>query len=437
MSNYDIIITAVLYAVGLAIFIYYLYLKYKREKYIFSISNAYIFQYAIILFIITPFAFTPIAWVKLLGDSAYSTAAAYYPYLLKSLKINCFGFIIFILALIYNEFSSKRPSGVIKRTLYADKYIIQGFLDLEFLVVILIWLVYSLFVTGGFALFGTSSSSESGASYYVNQAVQVVITMMTFYYGFNYINKKKNLLFFVIGIVVYVLMGKRATLVMDILFGIIVYILYRRVTFSQRVFKKAAKYAVVLVAVALLIGNLRSSSSNNFTILQNLIYGNTFCDIRDGGMILYGFENNSGSEFALGKTYLSAFLSFIPSSLSSLRLKWDWGRYSTTTLLGWKNHPGLRGGWAMEGYLNFGIIGILISQVLSAKVYASLEKYFRMEMFETGKKEISAKAVLPLYIYITLARRITCSSGFFAIYIMILFVSFNVLLGSTYRKSVG
>lgn len=96
METNEIVIVGVLYIAGLMLFLFYLYEKYRTEGYIFSICNAYIFQYAVILFLITPFAFTPKAWIKLLGNSAYMYASNYYPYLLKSLKINCFGFIFLL-----------------------------------------------------------------------------------------------------------------------------------------------------------------------------------------------------------------------------------------------------------------------------------------------------------------------------------------------------
>lgn len=428
MNVAEIVNAAFLYALSLIAFAFYLYKKYKTNGYILSICNAYIFQYALILFVVTPMAFTPKAWIKLLGNAAYARAPLFYPYLLKSIELNCFGFFIFIIALSVFEFLKKKHGDLYKKIERTVRFTPKILLDTEFLLAMIIWVLYSLFVIGGFNLFGASGNSESGLIYYINQATQVIITMMTLFYGISYINRKHNLFFFVLGIIACVLMGKRATLIMDILWGIVVYALYRKVSVSKKVFRKAVKYAVLLVIVALTIGEVRSSSTD-FTIVENLIYGNTFCDIRDGGMILYGFKNNAYEEWALGRTYLSALLSFIPSSLSALRLKWDWGRYSTTTLLGWKNHPGLRGGWAMEGYLNFGVLGIVLAQIISAKIYADMEKYFYMEMFEKEKRKISEKAVLTLYIYITLARRATCSAGFFAVYVLVLLGAINRLIG--------
>lgn len=429
----DLLSAFFLYVVSLAIFIGYLYKKYKIKGFVLSICNAYIFQYVLMLFLITPLAFTPKAWLKLLGTAAYAQAPVFYPYLLKSLEINCFGFLIFIISLWKFEFSHKNANFIYKRTKTTEKYTVRLFLNVEFFIALAVWMIYSIFVKGGFSLFGTLGNSGNGAIYYINQATQIVITIMTLYYGIEFINKKKNLFLFLLGIISCVLMGKRATLVMDILWGVVVYALYRRVKLSRKVFKKAIKYAVLLVLLAIAIGKIRSSSSN-FTIFENLIYGNTFCDIRDGGMILYGFEKNAQNEWAMGRTYLSAVLSFIPSSFSELRLKWDWGRYSTETLLGWKNHPGLRGGWAMEGYLNFGIMGIILSQIVSAKIYADMEKFFYLEMISSEQKEIHEKAILSLYIYVTLARRITCSAGFFAVYVLLLLRIINNFIGQNIKK---
>lgn len=429
-----ILSTGFLYVISLVMFICYLYKKYKTKGYVLSICNAYIFQYVLILFLITPLTFTPKAWIKLLGNAAYAQAPAFYPYLLKSLQINCLGFFVFITSLWRFEFSHKNAKIIRKRINLTEKYTIRLFLNIEFFIALVVWMIYSIFVNEGFNLFGTSGNSENGAIYYINQATQIVITILTLYYGIGFINKKKNLFLFILGIISCVLMGKRATLVMDILWGVVVYALYRKIRLSRKVFKKAIKYAVLLVLLAIVIGQIRSSS-NGFTIFENLIYGNTFCDIRDGGMILYGFDKNTQNEWAMGRTYLSAVLSFIPSSLSQLRLKWDWGRYSTATLLGWKNHPGLRGGWAMEGYLNFGIIGVILSQIVSAKIYADMEKYFYSQMFCSEQKGIHEKAILSLYIYIILARRITCSAGFFAIYVLLLLRSINILIGRSIKKS--
>lgn len=410
-------------------------MKYKYEKFIFSLSNAYIIQYAVTLFLIAPLAFQPIAWVKLLGTNAYRSAQSYYPYLLKSFQINCFGFFVFCITLIMVEFSKSKPIFIYK---YVKKsnYLYSKILDVEFYICLFIWIVYVVFFLGGFLLFGTENSAENGLSYYLNSAVQQIICMMTLYYGIEYINQKKYIKQLILGLIVLILIGKRATLIMDVLWGLVVYFLYKKIQASRKVFKLAIKYALVLIVIALVLGNLRTSTKSNFTIIENLLYGNTFSDIRDGAFILYGFENNTASQWVLGKTYLSALIGFIPSSLNNFRWEWDWGRYSTTQLHGWINHPGLRGGWAMEGYLNLGIIGIFLTQILAGIVYGQLEKFFKEKMFQSKEREIPAKAIFPIYILISLGRKITCSAGMHTLYVLIIFWSINIFIGKTLRKGV-
>ena len=73
------------------------------------------------------------------------------------------------------------------------------------------------------------------------------------------------------------------------------------------------------------------------------------------------------------------------------------------------------------------IVGIIFSAAIAAYLYASMEKYFYNEMF-CGNNMISEKAILIIYVLIVLARRVTCSAGFFTIYVMLIFFIFNILL---------
>ena len=380
------------------------------------------------LFLIAPLGFQPIAWVKLLGSKAYTSASSYYPYMLKSIQINCFGFLILVATLIFVEFSKRKPAFIYKKV-RKTKYLSDSLLSIEFYLCLIVWFLYVIFFLGGFLLFGTVNSTENGLAYYLNSAVQSILTMLTLYYGIQYLNSKKNLKNLVLGLIVLTLIGKRATLIMDVLWALVIYYLYKKIPSSRKVFKLAIKYAVILVIIALILGNLRSTTKSSFTLIDNLLYGNTFSDIRDGAFVLYGFENTTSSEWVLGKTYLSALLGFIPSSISNFRWEWDWGRYSTTKLHGWLNHPGLRAGWSMEGYLNFGIPGIFLTQILAGFIYGSLEKYFKINMFHSNNKEIPAKAVFPIYIFISLGRKITCSAGMHTLYVLIIFWAINIFIG--------
>jgi hypothetical protein len=74
--------------------------------------------------------------------------------------------------------------------------------------------------------------------------------------------------------------------------------------------------------------------------------------------------SNWDGTLLLGKTYLAGFLGFIPSFLFPLRQQWNLGP-ETLKLSGvyvtdpTHIHPGLRGTYLAEAYLNFGILGLL------------------------------------------------------------------------------
>ena len=427
----DDFITWIVYTISLIVFFIYIKLKNKKRKYLLSIMNPYIWQYLFILFVIPLVTFNPIAWEKLLGASADLIAEEYYYYLLKCIRLNTFGFLVFTIVMIKCEFNNNKPIWIYKLVAISERYIITDFLKIEFMFCTIVYFIIAIGM-GEIGLFGEHNiTANTGIIYYIMFALQTLINLLTLFFGIYTINNKKGKTFFIVGIIACILMGKRATLIMDILFAVIVYYLYKKNINENRtkVFKTALKYMVIMVFFAIFLGEMRSNDNGTFTLLENILYGNTFSDIRDGGMILSAFENNYQSYFVYGNTYLSALLSFIPSSVLDFRYNWDWGRFSTLVLLGptWDNHPGLRGGWAMEGYLNFGIVGIIFSAAIAAYLYASMEKYFYNEMF-CGNNMISEKAILIIYVLIVLARRVTCSAGFFTIYVMLIFFIFNILL---------
>jgi hypothetical protein len=94
---------------------------------------------------------------------------------------------------------------------------------------------------------------------------------------------------------------------------------------------------------------------------MEFVYGNTFSDLRDFAWVLSSWNHKP----FYGKTYASAFISFIPTTYSSFRTKWGIGRV-TAKLGGFvpKFHPGLRPGAFGEPYLNFGIPGVILMGIL-------------------------------------------------------------------------
>lgn len=118
--------------------------------------------------------------------------------------------------------------------------------------------------------------------------------------------------------------------------------------------------AVGALALISLLSFFRSGNGGA-SILGEIFYGNSFSDVRDLSWVLSLWDGN----YFYGKTYLAAFMSFIPSSMSAYRTQWSIGKV-TATMAGYSitEHPGIRPGTFGEVYLNFGILGVIILGIL-------------------------------------------------------------------------
>lgn len=126
-------------------------------------------------------------------------------------------------------------------------------------------------------------------------------------------------------------------------------------------FKRIISLFLLFFFIALGLAHLREGS---FTIENGLelvsrgfFYGNNFSDTRDFAWILSCWDG----EYLYGKTYLAAFLSFVPRELFAFRQEWAISMY-TNSLVGFisEEMPGLRPGMFGESYLNFGWAGVAI-----------------------------------------------------------------------------
>ena len=87
-----------------------------------------------------------------------------------------------------------------------------------------------------------------------------------------------------------------------------------------------------------------------------LFYGNNFSDLRDFAWVYSAWDHTLWA----GKTYLAAFLAFIPRFASHFRDTWGLGA-ATAASVGFdpQVHPGLRPGAFGEGFFNFGLLGVI------------------------------------------------------------------------------
>ena len=79
----------------------------------------------------------------------------------------------------------------------------------------------------------------------------------------------------------------------------------------------------------------------------------------------------------MGKTYLAAFLSFIPSAIFPFREAYGFGRYSLEILFSGNAAPtygGLRPSFVGEAYLNFGVPGVFFIGYLLGAVLGLWQK---------------------------------------------------------------
>ncbi len=153
---------------------------------------------------------------------------------------------------------------------------------------------------------------------------------------------------------------------------------------------KQFKYVIFITIAGIAVYVIRAGgnlSNIAYFFTTNILYGNTFCDIRDGARVLFGYHEMYDWPL-MGKTYLASLLSFVPSSLANsgipilsaiaeFRSVYSGGRWSTYTLFGFTNHYGLRGGMFLPAYMNFGLFGVIAVAILLGYWYGNCEVMYR------------------------------------------------------------
>lgn len=101
-----------------------------------------------------------------------------------------------------------------------------------------------------------------------------------------------------------------------------------------------------------------------------------FPEAFDASILLEAFHKKE-VPWAMGKTYLAAFLSFIPSAIFPFREAYGFGRYSLEILFSGNAAPtygGLRPSFVGEAYLNFGVPGVFFIGYLLGAVLGLWQK---------------------------------------------------------------
>jgi oligosaccharide repeat unit polymerase len=123
--------------------------------------------------------------------------------------------------------------------------------------------------------------------------------------------------------------------------------------------------AALVLSAAFYLGNVRAGQYSLAAFFASIaflfLYGNNFSDLRDFAWVYSAWDH----VFWGGKTYLAAIFPFVPRALSDFRDTWGLGA-ATAATAGFDPHvhPGLRPGYFGEGFLNYGLPGVVVVGIL-------------------------------------------------------------------------
>ena len=443
-----------IYVFAFIVSIIYFLIKLKKRKYIFSVFNISCLIY-LFSFMITPVFYNESqAWYAL----GVTNHKIYYEYLDKCVVINGVGLILTYLTTGYIEFYSN--IGKVKTVQKYSSFLKEENLNLFFPIVVIGWYALVLIFNKGLPIFNHNRTfflHQSFSIFYL--LLNELLLVYAIYYGVLCIyseKRLKNCLKWLICIITLFFTGNRGSVLIGSIVPIFILLIYEYTRKKQlRKIKnetlrekydesgkwrnKAFKYIVILLFVigfiGLVFGALRYSGIKNLSpIINEMLYGNTFSDIRDGAFILKGFETKFNGEPLLGKTYLAGFLSFLPGSVVPFKTEWLYGNFTTVKLFNWQNHFGLRGGNVFEAYLNFGYFGVVIFAVLQGVLNGYLEKMF-YKIFLNKNSLNKSKSYLILYIFSILNNFLVCTAAFYLIYFdLIFYMLISIKLRSSSRR---
>lgn len=259
----------------------------------------------------------------------------------------------------------------------------------------------------------------------IGSVINIITSLIYFFIivcGLKCIEKKSTyrVVIFILASSLTIIIGVRSILILPIALLSIIYFILNR----EKIKKRNYMYTILL-GIVLLLGTslIRDASFNEFNLFESIIlvlfqifFGNTFSDLRDFSWVLTGFND----DFLLGKTYLSAIISFIPSSILEFRESYKYG-IVTNNFAGignWSNHLGLRMTVFGEIYLNFGYIGIIIFSTIMGYILSYTNNSFIKAI--DNKKDIFLGYVKTLVFWIIGQSFIFNSSSFFVIYVFLL-----------------
>ncbi len=370
--RYSSTIVKIEYVLCWIISIIYFYTKYKRRGYIFSMFNinTIIIPLLVTFLLIGPFQYSNEAWYAL----GISNSFGFIKFLDKAYFINMSGFIVFLCCNLFVEFKSVK-SDFESNTIKISNSISSSMILVLDIIIIFLWYILVISKSGTLPIFGDRLfATKAGVQTIYNIFNTLIATFGTYYFiKFTQSNKKTYFLLGLINIITLFFTANRAPVIFMSL-SVIIFYLYYKIDNLKKVNIIIILSMVIVLFVGIGMDFIRRGIGNINIIetLNSILYGNTFSDLRDGAFILYGYDNKYDG-FLHGKTYIADILSFLPKSKFEFRQIWSYGLFTTTTLFGWTNHYGLRGGLFLEAYFNFGYIGVCISAIVFSYITSNIE----------------------------------------------------------------
>jgi len=173
---------------------------------------------------------------------------------------------------------------------------------------------------------------------------------------------------------------------------------------------------VVITALGLYLGNVRAGEYSLGSFLASFavlfFFGNNFSDLRDFAWVYAAWDHVSWA----GKTYLAAFLSFVPRFASAFRDRWGMGVATDTTVgLDPQVHPGLRPGMFGEGFFNFGLLGVVVVGIAIGIVLRRVDTDVKNALMPPRPSMVGAFASTML---LGVAGCFAISAGFSGLYVL-------------------
>lgn len=435
--------------VDLALLAVYFIRCFATRGYIFSIFNICLFQFIAELVVSPLYFVNDYSWRALWVDSSGLMTG----YTATSLFVNLLGFCIFLIMVNILQCLS-HPQWGTATARHAEVIDIAG-VNVLIVILVVAFVVICFTVNGTFPLFNGQRGFSNGTIFALPYTVVTrMLPALGLYYGIRLSSRVEDWIGFFACTCSLFLTGNRESVFLVVLLPTFLMWVYKsgniRLSAIEFMSSLRRKLPIVVaaifgvVALGLIYSNIRSSSSSAggiYSAFEEMLYGNTFSDIRDGAYVLRGIDF-AGGNFLNGKTYQAAFALLAPGHFGDLKTNYLYGTFTTETLFGWVGHFGLRGGWFLEPYFNFGILGVVCFAVAMGYVFARLEWIFS-EFFLTRCKSLTGSEVFVPFVLYQLLRCLMCSSEIWGLYSSVLlillleFLSLPAILRRPYRSNTG